>query len=114
MENYRPQFGDIVWLNFSPSQVKEIKVKRPALVVSSNEYNRSTSYVIVCPVTTSGNHHPSYIELNHYPHVKGRVNTSQIHSFDLTRIDRDHGPLDQTRLEDMVKVQSVLKFALNI
>ncbi|MBE9911655.1 hypothetical protein GUI51_10590 [Enterococcus mundtii] len=28
--------------------------KQPALVVSSNAYNKKTNYIIVCPVMTGG------------------------------------------------------------
>jgi mRNA interferase MazF len=47
--------GDIVEISFDPSKGHEPKRKRPALVVSCNDFNGSTSMAIVCPITTKDN-----------------------------------------------------------
>jgi len=47
--------GDIVEISFDPSIGHEPKSKRPALIVSSNDFNSSTSMTIVCPITTRDN-----------------------------------------------------------
>ena len=47
--------GDIVEISFDPSKEHEPKNKRPALVVSNDDYNNSTSMTIVCPITTKDN-----------------------------------------------------------
>lgn len=51
MNNYVPQKQDIVWINFNPSLGREIQKRRPALVVSSNQYNKQTGFIAVCPIT---------------------------------------------------------------
>ncbi len=48
-----PGRKDIVWLDFEPTKGKEIGKYRPALVLSSREYNRKTGLLICCPVSTS-------------------------------------------------------------
>ena len=48
-----PERKDVVWLDFEPTRGKEIGKYRPALVVSSREYNRKTGLLICCPVSTS-------------------------------------------------------------
>ena len=48
-----PQRKDVVWLDFEPTRGKEIGKYRPALVLSSREYNRKTGLLICCPVSTS-------------------------------------------------------------
>ncbi len=48
---YIPARGDIVWMNFSPQAGFEQRGRRPALVLTSREYNRKTSRCIVCPIT---------------------------------------------------------------
>lgn len=53
--------GDIVWADFSPSVGQEMKGKHPAVVVSSNSYNEKTNYLMVCPITSHGNHFPTYL-----------------------------------------------------
>jgi mRNA interferase MazF len=48
-----PERKDVVWLDFEPTKGKEIGKYRPALVLSSREYNRKTGLLICCPVSTS-------------------------------------------------------------
>ena len=48
-----PQRKDVVWLDFEPTRGKEIGKYRPALILSSREYNRKTGLLICCPVSTS-------------------------------------------------------------
>jgi len=43
----------VVWLDFEPTKGKEIGKYRPALVLSSREYNHKTGLLICCPVSTS-------------------------------------------------------------
>ena len=47
--------GDIVEIDFSPSLGHEPKLKRPALVISNDDFNSSTSMTVVCPITTTDN-----------------------------------------------------------
>ncbi|MGC4441267.1 type II toxin-antitoxin system PemK/MazF family toxin, partial [Streptococcus suis] len=49
--NYIPKKQDIVWIDFDPSRGKEIKKRRPAVVVSSDNYNKQTGMIAVCPIT---------------------------------------------------------------
>ena len=50
---YVPERRDVVWLDFEPTQGKEIGKYRPALVLSSQDYNRRTGLLICCPISTS-------------------------------------------------------------
>ncbi|MCG8613537.1 MAG: type II toxin-antitoxin system PemK/MazF family toxin [Pseudomonadales bacterium] len=51
--SYVPERNDIIWLDFDPTKGREIGKIRPALVLSSKEYNRRTGLLICCPITTS-------------------------------------------------------------
>jgi len=53
MRGYVPERNDLIWLDFEPPRGKEIGKYRPALVLSSREYNRTTGLLICCPVSTS-------------------------------------------------------------
>lgn len=103
--------GDILWLNFSPSVGKEMRGNHPALVVSSDDYNTKTSYIIVCPITSHGNDFAGYISLNGYK-IHGRINATQIHSFSLERIESKI--VDKIRPEDLLTVKQILDYALEI
>ncbi|WP_299730086.1 type II toxin-antitoxin system PemK/MazF family toxin [uncultured Endozoicomonas sp.] len=50
---YIPERNDLIWLDFEPTRGKEIGKYRPAFVLSSKDYNKKTSMLICCPVSTS-------------------------------------------------------------
>ncbi len=50
---YVPERNDIVFLDFDPTKGKEIGKYRPALVLSSKEYNWRSGLLICCPISTS-------------------------------------------------------------
>ena len=50
---YVPDRNDIVWLDFEPPRGKEIGKYRPALVLSSEDFNQRTGLLICCPISTS-------------------------------------------------------------
>lgn len=84
----------------------------PAVVISSNLYNQTTNYMIVCPITTKGNNFPGYIPLEGYK-VKGRINTTQVHSFDLKR-KTNRKFIDRLRGDDFLLVKQMVDFALQL
>jgi mRNA interferase MazF len=55
---YVPEAGDIVWLRFTPQAGHEQAGHRPALVISPAAYNRKTSLMICCPMTTQVKGYP--------------------------------------------------------
>jgi mRNA interferase MazF len=50
---YVPKRGDVVWVDFSPTQGHEQSGRRPALVLSTRRYNHLTSLMLACPITRS-------------------------------------------------------------
>lgn len=50
---YVPLRGDIVWMNFDPQTGNEIPKRRPALVLSSADFNYWRKLVVVCPITSN-------------------------------------------------------------
>lgn len=61
---YIPKRNDIVWLDFDPSKGKEIGKYRPALVLSSEEYNRKSGLLICCPISTSARGAPTEVAVD--------------------------------------------------
>lgn len=53
MARYIPQRNHIIWLDFEPTRGKEIGKYRPALVLSSRQYNQVSGLLICCPISTS-------------------------------------------------------------
>lgn len=53
IDNYIPKRNDIVYIDFEPTKGKEIGKYRPALILSSEQYNKNTGLVICCPISSS-------------------------------------------------------------
>ncbi|MBO0462056.1 hypothetical protein JZO68_00495 [Enterococcus sp. DIV1271a] len=68
--------------------------------------------MIVCPVTTGGHNFPGYVSLIDYK-IRGRVNTTQIHSFDTDRIISNEF-IDRLRGDDFLQVKQILDYSLEI
>ncbi len=46
-----PERGDFVWIDLDPQAGHEQAGRRPALVLSTADFNRRTGFAFVCPVT---------------------------------------------------------------
>lgn len=63
-KSYLPDRNDIIWLDFNPAKGKEIGKYRPALVLSSQEYNKKTGLLICCLISTSIRGGPTEVEVD--------------------------------------------------
>jgi mRNA interferase MazF len=52
VNKYVPQRGDIVKLNFDPTLGREQAGYRPALIVTTKEFNQATRLALACPITS--------------------------------------------------------------
>jgi mRNA interferase MazF len=51
---YQPQRGDFIFLDFTPQAGTEQAGHRPALVLSTSDFNIATGLAVVCPITNTG------------------------------------------------------------
>lgn len=58
-----PNRNDIIFLDFEPTKGKEIGKYRPALVLSSAEYNQKSGLLICCPISTSIRNQPTEVPI---------------------------------------------------
>ena len=79
-----PKQKDIIWLDFDPSRGKEIKKRRPALVVSRDEFNKHTGFCLVCPITSTQRNFATYIEIKDPQKIGGEIVTHQLRAVDYT------------------------------
>ena len=79
---YLPQRGDIVWVDFDPSQGVEIKKTRPALIISPLSYNQKVGLVLACPITSHPKGYPFEVTLSSQKKVKGVILADCIKSLD--------------------------------
>ncbi len=47
-----PDQGDIVWLSLNPTKGHEQSGRRPVVVLTKKEYNKTTGCFLMCPLTT--------------------------------------------------------------
>lgn len=78
---YEP--GDVIDVNFDPTKGHEPAKERPALVVSSFDFNASSSMTIVCPISSRERPFPLHEELPEDAPVQGSVIMEQIRAIDL-------------------------------
>lgn len=78
---YIPQKGDLVWMDFDPTIGREQKGLRPAIVVSQNIFNKNSSLVYVCPITSVAKNYPYRIKIS-TENIVGYVMTEHLKSID--------------------------------
>jgi mRNA interferase MazF len=77
-----PDAGDVVWLDFDPQSGHEQAGHRPALVLSSWQFNQRTSLAFVCPITSRIKGYSSEVALPPGSSVHGVVLCSHLRSVD--------------------------------
>jgi mRNA interferase MazF len=76
-----PARGDVIWTDFSPASGHEQGGKRPAVVVSPQDYNGLIGLAIVCPVTFRIKNYPFEVPLAE-GNIRGAALVDQIRAFD--------------------------------
>lgn len=74
---YIPKQGDVVFLDFNPT-----KKGMPAVVLSTNTFNKNTKMTILCPITKNDKEFPTHYKLEDTKIVHGSVLCEHIRSID--------------------------------
>lgn len=82
MVKYVPERGDLVWLQFDPQSGHEQSGKRPALVLSSAQYNGKVGLALFCPVTSKAKGYPFEVVIPQDLTIEGVILSDQIKSLD--------------------------------
>lgn len=75
--------GDIIEVDFDPTKGHEPAKRRPALVVSSYDFNISNSMTIVCPISSREKDFFLHERLPQTCEVQGSVIMEQVRAIDL-------------------------------
>lgn len=78
---YCPEKGDVVWLDFDPQLGHEQAGKRPAIVISPQEYNRKVGLALFFPITSQIKGYPFEVKI-HLSKIEGVVLSDQVKSLD--------------------------------
>ena len=82
-QKYKPytgRQGDIILLDFMPNAGSEIGKRRPAVIVSNDDFNQHCTVRMVCPITSTVNQFPLHVVLD-----QGSVLCEQMKSLDVGR-----------------------------
>jgi mRNA interferase MazF len=81
-DNYYPDRGHIVRINFDPQAGHEQMGRRPALVLSPISYNRRTSLALIVPITNQIKGYPFEVTLPGDCPTTGVILSDQIKNLD--------------------------------
>jgi len=110
--SYVPDAGHVVWLEFDPQAGREQAGRRPAVVLTPASYNKKTSLMICCPLTTQIKGYPFEV-LVEIDGVQSAVLSDQLKSQDwkIRKAKfKDKVPLD-VLVEVRAKAKSLLSFS---
>lgn len=77
-----PERGDIIKLQFNPQAGSEQAGYRPAMIISTADYNRISKLILVCPITSRQKGWPFEVELAPEMQINGVVLVDQLKSID--------------------------------
>ena len=77
-----PRRGDLVWLDFTPQAGHEQAGRRPALILSPENYNRKTGLALACPITNQAKGYPFEVPLAAGLTITGVVLSDHVRSID--------------------------------
>lgn len=103
---YSPKQKDIVWVDFDPSTGREITKRRPALVISNDEFNQKTGFCIVCPITSIHRGFKTYIPIQEPQEISGEIVAHQMKSIDYKK--RNIGKIEQCDILTWIDVIQTL------
>jgi len=79
---YIPVRGDVVWINLNPQTGHERKGRRPALVLSPEDYNKKVGLAIFCPITNQVKGYPFEVLIPEGLKTSGVILADQVKSLD--------------------------------
>ena len=108
---YVPERGDLVWLSFDPRIGHEQSGKRPAIVISSVDYNRKVGLALFCPITSKKKKYPFEVEIC-AKKIDGVILSDQVKSLDWR--ERKAKFICKSEKTTMVQVIEKLKLLMEI
>ena len=81
-DTYIPRRGEVVWISLNPQAGHEQSGRRPALVLSAQNYNGKTGLAVLCPVTNQVKGYPFEVLVPSDLPVSGAILSDQVKSLD--------------------------------
>jgi len=81
-QTYIPQCGDVMWITLNPQAGHEQAGRRPAVVLSPQNYNGKIGLAILCPITKIIKGYPFEVLIPEGLPVVGAILSDQVKSVD--------------------------------
>ena len=106
------KIGDIITIDFNPALGHEQQKRRPAMVITSNKFNRYTRLVGICAISSKDNGFPMNVSLPDGLKVHGNVFPYQLRVVDANY--RGFEYVDHVPEITVKKIKAILKTAFKI
>lgn len=110
MTRKTPKKGDIVYMDFDPQSGHEQSGHRPALVITTKDFNSKTGFAFVCPITSQVKGYPFEVLVEGAKKAKGVILADQLKSLDWNA--RQLKPFDSVSDECMQKVIALIDIVI--
>ncbi len=109
-DDWSPDEGDLVWIDFSPTIGTEQAGRRPALVLSPRSFNSSSGRAVVLPVTSTVRNLAFEVRLPTDQPISGAALADQVRSVDWrARFAKPGGAVPEPVLmEARIKVAAII------
>ena len=98
---------EVYLVNLDPTTGVEIQKRRPCLIISPDEMNRTVKTAIIAPMTTKSRNFPTRIACE-FEGKNGFVVLDQIRAVDKVRLIRKLGEIDdETKVEVLDTLQEI-------
>ncbi|MCL2112102.1 MAG: type II toxin-antitoxin system PemK/MazF family toxin [Clostridiales bacterium] len=97
--------GDIISISFNPTKGREQQGKRPAVVVSNDDYNKISDFRVVFPISTTDRRFSLYVDLDDRTRTQGKVLGDQLRTVDIKA--RNHEFIEEIPsdiLDDLLEI----------
>lgn len=102
---YVPERGDIVWIDLNPKAGHEQAGRRPAVVLTSAEYNQQTNLAVLCPITSKVKGYRFEVSIPDGLKVSGVILADQVKSQDWRARNAEFADqLQEETLDELVGV----------
>ena len=95
--------GEVYWVSLDPTVGNEVKKRRPAVILSPDEMNRSLPVVIVAPITSSKKPWPTRADIK-LSGKAGQIMLDQIRTVDKTRLTKRIAEVDVADALDALQI----------
>ncbi len=110
--SFVPDVGDVVIVDFNPQAGHEQAGKRPALVLSPQNFNKITGFAWLCPITNQAKGYPFEVTVEGSKKTTGVILTDQLKSLDWSA--RNLHKVDTVNSDCLSNVKSIVGTILSI